>query len=126
MAAESEATVEPAVADPVAVCASDKTCRGRTAVAVMPAAIFIQERLVIQELERGQSDFMGIAQVREKCSRSHLAWSGATRAQSGVSIENQWNVPRAEFTPILNSYMGENTPKRKDCTMDKLLVPVEV
>jgi hypothetical protein len=32
---------------------------------------------------------------------------------------------RAESTPILNFYMGKNTPERKDYIMDKLVVPVE-
>jgi DNA gyrase subunit B/topoisomerase-4 subunit B len=34
-------------------------------------------------------------------------------------------APRAESTPILNFYMGKNTPERKDYIMDKLVVPVE-
>ncbi len=37
-----------------------------------------------------------------------------------------WNTPpRAESTPILNFYMGKNTPERKDYIMDMLVVPVE-
>jgi len=35
------------------------------------------------------------------------------------------NAPCAESTPILNFYMGKNTPERKDYIMDKLVVPVE-
>ena len=34
-------------------------------------------------------------------------------------------APRAESGPILNFYMGKNTPERKDYIMDKLVVPVE-
>jgi DNA gyrase subunit B/topoisomerase-4 subunit B len=34
-------------------------------------------------------------------------------------------APRAESTPILNFYMGKNTPERKDYIMDRLVVPVE-
>jgi len=34
-------------------------------------------------------------------------------------------APRAESAPILNFYMGKNTPERKDYIMDKLVVPVE-
>jgi len=34
-------------------------------------------------------------------------------------------APRAEPAPILNFYMGKNTPERKDYIMDKLVVPVE-
>jgi hypothetical protein len=35
------------------------------------------------------------------------------------------STSRAESTPILNFYMGKNTPERKDYIMDKLIVPVE-
>jgi DNA gyrase subunit B/topoisomerase-4 subunit B len=34
-------------------------------------------------------------------------------------------APRAESAPILNFYMGKNTPERKDYIMDSLVVPVE-
>jgi len=34
-------------------------------------------------------------------------------------------APRAESTPILNFYMGKNTPERKDYIMEQLVVPVE-
>ncbi len=34
-------------------------------------------------------------------------------------------APRAESTPILNFYMGKNTPERKDYIMERLVVPVE-
>jgi topoisomerase IV subunit B len=34
-------------------------------------------------------------------------------------------APRAESGPILDFYMGKNTPERKDYIMDKLVVPVE-
>lgn len=34
-------------------------------------------------------------------------------------------APRAESVPILNFYMGKNTPERKDYIMDQLVVPVE-
>ena len=34
-------------------------------------------------------------------------------------------APRAESAPILNFYMGKNTPERKDYIMDSLIVPVE-
>ncbi len=34
-------------------------------------------------------------------------------------------APRAESTPILDFYMGKNTPERKDYIMDSLVVPVE-
>jgi hypothetical protein len=34
-------------------------------------------------------------------------------------------APHAESTPILNIYMGKNTPERKDYIMDSLVVPVE-
>jgi len=34
-------------------------------------------------------------------------------------------APRAGSTPILNFYMGKNTPERKDYITDKLVVPVE-
>jgi hypothetical protein len=33
--------------------------------------------------------------------------------------------PRADSAPILNFYMGKNTPERKDYIMDSLVVPVE-
>jgi DNA gyrase subunit B/topoisomerase-4 subunit B len=34
-------------------------------------------------------------------------------------------APRAEFTPMLDFYMGKNTPERKDYIMERLVVPVE-
>jgi DNA gyrase subunit B/topoisomerase-4 subunit B len=34
-------------------------------------------------------------------------------------------APRAESIPILDFYMGKNTPERKDYIMDSLVVPVE-
>ena len=34
-------------------------------------------------------------------------------------------APRAESVPILDFYMGKNTPERKDYIMDSLVVPVE-
>jgi len=34
-------------------------------------------------------------------------------------------APRVESVPILNFYMGKNTPERKDYIMDQLVVPVE-
>jgi topoisomerase-4 subunit B len=34
-------------------------------------------------------------------------------------------APRTESTPILDFYMGKNTPERKDYIMDSLVVPVE-
>jgi len=34
-------------------------------------------------------------------------------------------APRVESAPILNFYMGKNTPERKDYIMDSLVVPVE-
>jgi len=34
-------------------------------------------------------------------------------------------APRAESGPIFDSYMGKNTPERKDHIMDRLVVPVE-
>jgi DNA gyrase/topoisomerase IV subunit B len=34
-------------------------------------------------------------------------------------------APRGESTPILDFYMGKNTPERKDYIMDSLVVPVE-
>ncbi len=34
-------------------------------------------------------------------------------------------APRVESVPILNFYMGKNTPGRKDYIMDQLVVPVE-
>jgi DNA gyrase/topoisomerase IV subunit B len=34
-------------------------------------------------------------------------------------------APRAESAPILNFYMGKNTPERKDYIMDSLVVPAE-
>jgi DNA gyrase/topoisomerase IV subunit B len=34
-------------------------------------------------------------------------------------------APRAESAPILDFYMGKNTPERKDYIMDSLVVPVE-
>jgi hypothetical protein len=34
-------------------------------------------------------------------------------------------APRAESAPILNFYMGKNTPERKDYIMESLVVPVE-
>jgi hypothetical protein len=34
-------------------------------------------------------------------------------------------APRAESGPIFSFYLGKNTPERKDCIMDKLVVPVE-
>src|SRR5215469_935 len=34
-------------------------------------------------------------------------------------------APRGESAPILNFYMGKNTPERKDYIMDSLVVPVE-
>jgi DNA gyrase subunit B/topoisomerase-4 subunit B len=34
-------------------------------------------------------------------------------------------APRTESAPILNFYMGKNTPERKDYIMDSLVVPVE-
>jgi hypothetical protein len=33
--------------------------------------------------------------------------------------------PRVESTPILNFYMGKNTPERTDDIMERLVVPVE-
>ncbi len=35
------------------------------------------------------------------------------------------HAPRTEFAPILNFFMGKNTPERKDYIMDKLVVRVE-
>jgi len=34
-------------------------------------------------------------------------------------------APKPEAVPILNFYMGKNTPERKDYIMDKLVVPLE-
>ncbi len=34
-------------------------------------------------------------------------------------------APRTESAPILDFYMGKNTPERKDFIMDSLVVPVE-
>ena len=34
-------------------------------------------------------------------------------------------APKMESTPILNFYMGKNTPERKDYIMERLVVPVE-
>ena len=34
-------------------------------------------------------------------------------------------APRPEAGPILNFYMGKNTPERKDYIMNSLVVPVE-
>jgi topoisomerase-4 subunit B len=34
-------------------------------------------------------------------------------------------APKPEHVPLLNFYMGKNTPERKDYIMDKLVVPVE-
>src|SRR5215831_5987826 len=34
-------------------------------------------------------------------------------------------APKPEAVPILNFYMGKNTPERKDYIMDRLVVPVE-
>ncbi|MDE3066880.1 MAG: type IIA DNA topoisomerase subunit B [Verrucomicrobiota bacterium] len=34
-------------------------------------------------------------------------------------------APRAESAPILNFYMGKNTPERKDYIMERLVVPAE-
>jgi len=34
-------------------------------------------------------------------------------------------APRVESSPILNFYMGKNTPERKDYIMERLVVPVE-
>jgi hypothetical protein len=31
-------------------------------------------------------------------------------------------APKPQAAPIPNFYMGKNTPERKDCTMDKLVV----
>jgi len=30
-----------------------------------------------------------------------------------------------KYVPVLNFYMGKNTPERKGCLMVKLVVPVE-
>jgi len=35
------------------------------------------------------------------------------------------NAPKPEAVPILNFYIGKNTPERKDYIMDRLVVPVE-
>lgn len=35
------------------------------------------------------------------------------------------HAPRTEFAPILNFFMGKNTPERKDYIRDSLVVPVE-
>ena len=34
-------------------------------------------------------------------------------------------APKAESTPILDFYMGKDTPERKDYIMERLVVPVE-
>ena len=34
-------------------------------------------------------------------------------------------APKPEHAPLSDSYMGKNTPERKDYIMDKLVVPVE-
>ncbi len=34
-------------------------------------------------------------------------------------------APKPEASPILNFYMGKNTPERKDYIMERLVVPVE-
>ena len=34
-------------------------------------------------------------------------------------------APKPDATPVLNFYMGKNTPERKNCIMERLVVPVE-
>jgi len=34
-------------------------------------------------------------------------------------------APKPEHVPLLNFYMGKNTPERKDYIMERLVVPVE-
>ena len=34
-------------------------------------------------------------------------------------------APKPEHVPLLNFYMGENAPERKDYLMERLFVPVE-
>ena len=35
------------------------------------------------------------------------------------------SAPKPEATPILDFYMGKNTPERRDYIMERLVVPVE-
>lgn len=34
-------------------------------------------------------------------------------------------APKPEHVPLLNFYLGKNTPERKDYIMERLVVPVE-
>jgi len=43
----------------------------------------------------------------------------------GMRLSKVEYAPRTESAPILNFYMGKNTPERKDYIMDSLVVPVE-
>jgi DNA gyrase/topoisomerase IV subunit B len=43
----------------------------------------------------------------------------------GMRLSKVEYAPRPEHVPLLNFYMGKNTPERKDYIMERLVVPVE-
>jgi len=66
---------------------------------------------------------------RGEGSRSHASKAWPKEFAQFIGKEMRLSkveyAPKPEAVPILNFYMGKNTPERKDYIMDKLVVPLE-
>jgi len=64
-------------------------------------------------------------------SRASKAWAKSAQKKFAQFIGKEMRLSKVEHagkteaTPILNFYMGKNTPERKDYIMENLVVPVE-